>query len=221
MAIRLINGVVIDADTLDGLNAALAANQIPVLDGSAQIALANLVAAVCSETEADNKITAHTTADAHHEAITPAQVDTKVSDHAVLLTGIHGEVIVRKTANETVHESTVLQNDDHLFMAIAINEVWEFRLYLRITCGAMRTGTCNFTVPGGGSYLFHGTSVVAGTTSNTTIGKIGDTSISVIEGIVINGGNAGTFQFQWAQPTAADEDTIILADSCLIAHRVL
>ncbi|GAJ02838.1 unnamed protein product [marine sediment metagenome] len=51
MSIKTIMGVVIEADTLDGLNAELAANQIPVLDGSAQIALANLVAAVCSETE--------------------------------------------------------------------------------------------------------------------------------------------------------------------------
>lgn len=52
MSIRKIDGVVIDADTIDGKNAELAANQVPVLDAAAKLPLANLADAVCSETEA-------------------------------------------------------------------------------------------------------------------------------------------------------------------------
>jgi len=58
MSIHKIDGVTIDADTIDSKNAELAANQVPVLDADAKLPLANLADAVCSETEADSKIAA-------------------------------------------------------------------------------------------------------------------------------------------------------------------
>ena len=42
----------------------------------------------------------------------------------------------------------------------------------------------------------------------------------VIRAIVINGANAGTLQFQWAQSTAHASNSKILTNSCLIANKL-
>src|SRR6266545_4692897 len=47
-------------------------------------------------------------------------------------------LMVRKTADESVVSSTVQQNDDVLFFAVAANEIWRFELML------ITTGTFDF-----------------------------------------------------------------------------
>ena len=41
-----------------------------------------------------------------------------------------GLTVVRKTADETVNNSNALQNDNHLLLALAANEVWQVELTL-------------------------------------------------------------------------------------------
>jgi len=151
--------------------------------------------------------------------------------------------IVRKTADETVNNSTTLQNDDHLLLAIAANEVWLINLFLLWTSPTagvyLKTG---WSYPAGCSIKW-GTEIQLASTNKaywssavTTASKpalLTETSTwsdilganDAIDGvhltaIVINGANAGTLNFQWAQATAAPEDTKVLANSCLIAHKL-
>lgn len=131
--------------------------------------------------------------------------------------------IIRKTADQIVSNSEALQNDDHLLLAMAANEVWEFLVYL---LASSPTGdpdiNTNFSVPGGASYYFKSTAttVIVGA-NDENFALIAETRIGVLHGIVINGATPGSLQFQWAQLTATVEDTKLLTNSYLMAQRVL
>ena len=141
-----------------------------------------------------------------------------------------GPTIVRKTSDETVNNSTTLQNDDELLLAIAANEVWAVDIYIKF----FNAGTANFK---GGIVLpaladCEGGIVyddLAGTVQweqtlasgeVATMGGVGENAIVVFHYIVTNGANAGNVQFQWAQVTANAEDTTVRAGSCIIAHQL-
>jgi len=151
--------------------------------------------------------------------------------------------IVRKTADETVNNSNVLQNDDHLLLTIAANEVWLINLFLLWTSPTtgpyLKTG---WSYPTGcsikwgaevkvastnsayWSYIASGGSKSALLTETSTLIDILGANAAIcglhLTAIVINGANAGTLNFQWAQGNATAEDTKILANSCLIAHKL-
>jgi hypothetical protein len=154
-----------------------------------------------------------------------------------------GPTIVRKTADETVNNSATLQNDDDLLLAIAANEVWLVELYLLqkspSTTADFKMGwaypagcsiywgvpNLNTTYGTGGQYWL--TVVAAGTigailteASTLAAASLNGTQGIHITAIVINGATAGTLNFQWAQNTATAEDTKVLANSCLIAHKL-
>lgn len=139
--------------------------------------------------------------------------------------------VVTKTADETVNNSTVLQDDNHLLLALAANEVWQFQIYL-IAYAPSPTAAykIGFTVPALATYYARaidqdaagtfGLQRITGAGTLTLLGPNGNTYIYTIEGIVINGANAGNLQLQWAQNTATAEDTKILANSHLIAFKI-
>jgi len=149
-----------------------------------------------------------------------------------------GAKIVRKTANQTVNNSAVLQNDNHLLFAIAANEVWLVDVYLLITSvsqdsdfkagwsypvgctikwGSEMNGTANYWTPVGTAAIPNAIRTEALT---FTGGSGASTYASHYIAIVINGANAGNINFQWAQNTATVEDTIVLLNSCLIANKL-
>ena len=202
---------------------------------------------------------AHTTADA---ATTPAEVDAKITTHETgakhrwtankLLKGAGvgadpteidvptGVTIVRKTADETVNNSTTLQNDDHLLVAIGANEVWLVELFLlQQSVGRDSDFKMGWSYPVSCS-MFWG---LAATTSSVLRSWAGDTvninsvsiatetstiSVSSINGTrgiritatIVNGANAGNVNFQWAQDTATAEDTKVLTNSFLMGHKI-
>jgi hypothetical protein len=145
-----------------------------------------------------------------------------------------GPTIVRKTADETVNNSTVLQNDDHLLLAIAANEVWLVVFYLNLLQGNSTTPLYKFavTVPDGATLIFGGpmettTTGVANVTGTTTSGGAltQRTAANAIDAlmlfaIVTNGATAGNIQLQWAQAITQAVDTKVLANSCLIAFKL-
>jgi hypothetical protein len=148
--------------------------------------------------------------------------------------------VVRKTADETVNNSDVLQNDDHLAFAIGASEIWFFEAKLLITSGG--TGSdlkFGFTVPASCTMLWGAT----GTPSNNlggfgattsaaspaaiitesgtlTQGSAAVTFGSGIAGFVTNSTNAGTVQFQWAQNSATAHDTKLLTNSLFLLWRL-
>jgi hypothetical protein len=138
-------------------------------------------------------------------------------------------ISVRKTANETVNNSAVLQDDDHLLLPLAANEVWEFEIILRLAIKAASDFQYTLTVPAGASGGFSDLTrlaVVASAIENAFAAAVSysvaadQQNIVVIKGIVINGANAGNLQLRWAQLGAVAENTIVLANSCMIAHRL-
>lgn len=139
--------------------------------------------------------------------------------------------IVRKTADEIVNNSDILQDDDELFLAVGANEIWSVFLYLIATTGVDPDFKFAFTVPVGGSIslVTHGD---IGSSSQQAVVTERDGTIAMhwwgaftngvilVWGRYVGGANAGNLQLQWAQNTADVSDTKVLANSFLKCTRI-
>ena len=135
---------------------------------------------------------------------------------------------VRKTADETVANSTVLQDDDQLLFAIGANESWTFTfmtlaiedgigtpgIHYAVTAPAGATG--NVSVLAGSSI----TSSVARATSTGQLALLTSDLAYLVIGTVVNGGTAGNVTLQWAQFLAAAAATRVKAGSYVEAFLV-
>mgnify|MGYP001617909989 CR=1 FL=1 len=143
--------------------------------------------------------------------------------------------IVRKTADETVNNSSTLQNDDELLFAIAANEIWLVQGFLSFNSSTVADIRSAITVPAGATLIVNSMALAVGTaasngellnTSSTTsggavlAGGTGADSVQRLWAIVVNGANAGNCQVQWAQSTAEASNTIVRANSFLQAFKV-
>lgn len=148
-------------------------------------------------------------------------------------TGVGDRIIVRKTADETVNNSTTLQNDDELLLAVGANEIWVIRLAI-ITISVSDTPDVKIavTVPTGASFngmlFYHNAAfgdahdeVTAATAARVVGATTGAYFEAILEGVIVVGATAGNFQLQWAQNVATAEDTTVKANSYLIATRLL
>lgn len=137
-----------------------------------------------------------------------------------------------KSADETVNNSTTLQNDDHLAWAVAANEVWAFRLvgFLTIASGNPDFKSA-FTVPAASSGYrglyaasanVNAFGSVSDLTTGATVGLVAATTFVAvtIEGVYIGGANAGTVQFQWAQGSAVASNMTLKLGSYLDLKRL-
>lgn len=131
--------------------------------------------------------------------------------------------VVRKTADETVNNSTTLQNDDALKLAVSANQVWALRLYLLHNTSAVADIKITLTGPAGSTIYGRtvATSVTATLTEQTGASMAfqgdGAAALETIDFLVIIAGTAGDIQLQWAQNTLEASDTKVLANSCLLA----
>lgn len=169
-------------------------------------------------------------------ALTTAQVGSLLQ---AIAPGVARAVV--KTADETVNNSTTLQNDDHLSFAVAANETWFFTMWLAITgVSANADVKMNWTVPAGASFRWGGNGNHSGNAAVfggqfTAAGSpfaLG-TSADVIQGLAANtmglsmagwiycGATPGTAQFQWAQNAAVAEDVKIIAGSWMSTVRLV
>ena len=132
--------------------------------------------------------------------------------------------IVRKTADEIVNNSNVVQNDNELFLPILANQIWVVKFALLcisdgaadwrfgVTGPALATGAFNTKGRIGGLF-----DALNGQVSGNSVGTI---ELEVIEVLVVNGANAGNIQLQWAQSVAHVSDTTIYEGSGLLATRL-
>lgn len=140
-------------------------------------------------------------------------------------------LIVVKTADEVVYNSTTLQNDDHLFFDVGANEVWFVEWHIRLLSGTTPGWKWAVTAPSGttcysynwgqiGALTAAGT--IAGTACGTAISVDGTEASALFVGFsrIITGSTAGRVQLQWAQNTANASNTIVYANSYLIAHKI-
>lgn len=152
------------------------------------------------------------------------------------LASVTAQILKYKSSDEVVDNSATLQNDDDLYFSVGANEVWYFRLVLRLVDTGGAEFRINFSVPTGGD-VHYSRSGERGADCATVIDFVvvktladgdqkltsrNDQCANIIEGFYIGGANAGTLQFQWAQYTADGEGitSTIRKGSCLIANKV-
>lgn len=148
-----------------------------------------------------------------------------------------GSAMLRKTARETVNNSTTLQDDDHLLFALAANEIWAFELFLISNGPAAGDIKFAFTVPGGAMLMWEGIGLEATAAAHADLGihplmtvsgtaqafgELGGANwvLTRIFGTVVNGATPGDLQLQWAQNGADGTDTHLEANSWLKAEQI-
>jgi len=159
------------------------------------------------------------------ELVTKAIMDPHVRDN-FLAVGPH--LVVRKPSDESVTSSTVQQNDDHLVMAVAANEVWRFEYMLRVDKGPGGMDIA-WTFPTAGYFSaqwMHGGTVDVHTGTSPTAdqglatGTAGDIAVAYIVGVYANGANAGNLQLQFAQNASNGVAAIMKTNSTLWAVKL-
>ena len=143
-----------------------------------------------------------------------------------------GATAIYKTADESVTNSTTLQNDDHLLFAMGANEKWQVNILL-LPQSASDTPDCKaaLSLPTGAVYYGNKACINTAATGNLCERWEGASTafcasaairsyFTAYNGVVINGANAGNFQLQWAQNTANATATTIKAGSFIIAHKL-
>jgi len=138
--------------------------------------------------------------------------------------------LVRKTADETVNNSTVLQNDNELKLAVLANEVWYIEAVIIATILAASDFKWHWTMPalaefyglGHEEFPYNNFSSYFELSATTSIEAVAapETKVCRMQGLYIGGANGGDLQLQWAQNAAAVEDTKVLANSHIRAYKV-
>ena len=144
---------------------------------------------------------------------------------ATVALGGGGMSLIVKEADETVNNSTTLQNDNELLFAVAANEVVQFEGVLMVSTDPAADFKLTFTGPAGavGSFaaIYGDTLTGNADASSAALGSAAalvsgnDGSVVRFWGGIHNGGTAGNLTLQWAQNTANVSDSKVLAGSYL------
>jgi hypothetical protein len=131
---------------------------------------------------------------------------------------------VKKTATESVTNSTTLQNDDELVLPVVANAVYKVELAL-IFDGVSGSGGLKmaWTAPAGASMAWGDVNFAAAQSPGTTVSRnTGGAGVNVIQtvwGTLTTAGTAGSLQLQWAQVTANGTATRVFPGSYLEIER--
>lgn len=133
---------------------------------------------------------------------------------------------VRKTTDEVVNNSSVLQNDDELLFLLPENSVWAVALVFIYDTNGTPAIKVAFDCPAGSDFVVSRTDIVAvhascGEEIATGGAGTGDANIIEVQYYgVITTTNSGTLQLQWAQNTANVSDTTVHSGSYLMLSRL-
>lgn len=132
---------------------------------------------------------------------------------------------IYKSSDETVNNSTVLQNDDHLSFSVSANERWAFSMFVFYDTNSTADINFGWTYPSGTTiYWSNDDFNQTASTQAQTIGLNGQGSgtvgIAGFNGIIYVSSTPGTIQLQWAQTIQNPSDTKLLAGTYIIAHRL-
>ncbi len=142
------------------------------------------------------------------------------------------EVLIVKSADESVTSSTTLQNDNELLFAVGASETWVFTLCIFATAATASDLKMDITVPSGANVSWlHSRSF--GSTSGFPVfnahesGGAGAVSYdaeakrgTMIFGTVVNSTNAGNVQLRWAQNSSGGTATTVHARSWMTAIQL-
>ncbi|MDX1766317.1 MAG: hypothetical protein R3313_05195, partial [Candidatus Saccharimonadales bacterium] len=135
-----------------------------------------------------------------------------------------------KTADETVTNSTTLQNDDHLSFPVGANETWIYFVYINPDGPANVDIKYDWSVPSGTTCESTAVSITGG---GVTFGNLACATATggmptsndvntehLIFGTINSGATSGTAQLRWAQFAARTTGTTVKSGSWLQAYRV-
>ena len=157
--------------------------------------------------------------------------ETTLHSHA----GGSGATAIRKLGNETINNSSTLQNDDHLVAAVEANKSYAFLLSVAFAPLAASDFKMDFAIPSGASgtkilnaFWTDGSVSATWSTGHTALATDVPLLLSsgtplaafIMSGIVVVDSTAGNLQFRWAQNSAASEDTTVKQDSFLLIWEV-
>lgn len=135
----------------------------------------------------------------------------------------------RATADLTKNSSTVADPVTGLAFTIAASESWAFQFHIKGVSSTAADFQFTLTGPASPTALWYGvqgsqeTPTQAATTAyglQVAAGGSGTEDHLFLSGLVRNGANAGTVQLNAAQLTSDASNTVIRAESYVIAHRV-
>ena len=160
------------------------------------------------------------------EVATAALFNEQVRDN---LLAIRQHAYVRKTADESVYNSTTLQDDDELLLPVAANETWIFDCFIRLKTDTGFTRKTKFGLRGPtGAVLLWGPAptwsttfspnetALDGTQTTSLTGSDTQTLTVYIVGLIRNSSTAGNLKLQWAQDIAETYNHTVYADSYLV-----
>jgi hypothetical protein len=139
--------------------------------------------------------------------------------------------MVRKTVDESVTNSTTLQNDDNLKISLAADDVYEFSGMLFVSStSATPDVKVTFTVPSGATIRWFGEGFGDGYSVSADCVSASGTTFTILlsanslatvkfNGIVVNSTTAGDLQLQWSQVATNAAAVKVEARSFLIGKK--
>ena len=146
----------------------------------------------------------------------------------LLSCGSTDPILVRKSEDESITGSTVLQDDDHLTFSVGANETWAYSYNLigdakkdpsfRFAVSAPEGSACAYTVNAekNANASAH---TVCGERSDKMTGK-GSNMPYFVQGTVVTSGSGGNIALQWAQNKSKSDSSTIRAGSWLRAEML-
>lgn len=139
-----------------------------------------------------------------------------------------GDGHVRKTSDETVNNSSTMQNDDHLLIPVEANEIWlfEFRCFINTASGTPHWNAGVYGPAGAAVNMWANTNDFNTAQAASLIGNtfnfptIAGVTAARIWGRLTNGATPGNFGLRWAQTTPTAENTQVLINSVLLPRRI-
>lgn len=145
-------------------------------------------------------------------------------------------VFARKTGDKSLTNTSTLEDDNHLLVAVGANATYTFDAFIvydGATTGDIKVA---FTVPAGATLLWSGVGATTGISSaaanfsDTVITASGSAiswgargagtkTFAIIRGIVRTAGTAGNLTVQWAQDSSDATATTVFTDSWLTARK--
>jgi hypothetical protein len=137
---------------------------------------------------------------------------------------------VYKPDDETINNSSTLQNDDDLVIPLVANAVYTLRLVAGYIANATAGFKCAFTAPAGTTFeIGHYLAKVGGTTNYDNTNALlavsgfsgtGGQIALMLEATVFVSSTAGNAQWTWAQNTAHASDCTVLKGSHIQTVRI-
>jgi hypothetical protein len=161
---------------------------------------------------------------------TGAQTWAGVKTFNALPAGLSGILFARSTSDFTKNANITLTDVTGLSFAVGANDIWHFRFVLRGESSTAAGWRFTLTGPAAPTAVWFGIgstqdapSAGAGTTFTGIVaagGAAGTSQLYEVVGLLRNGANAGTVQLQAAQNASDATNSIIRAESYVIAQRL-